>query len=147
MKILLDADASPVLDIVENLAKKYDIGLLIVKNYNHNIQSDYGEIVTVDNIKEAADFYIVNHTDKNDIVITQDYGLAAMVIGKDAFVINQYGFIIDDKNIDNLLNQRHINKELRTKHNIYTKFKKRKSSDDDKFENSLNYLIKKGLEI
>lgn len=147
MKILLDADASPVLNIIEELAEEYNLKLLIVKNYNHNILSDYGEVITVDNIKEAADFYIVNHTDEGDIVITQDYGLAAMVIGKNAYVVNQYGFIIDNNNIDTLLSQRHINKELRTKHNVYTKFKKRKTTDDSKFEDSLIYLIKKGLDL
>lgn len=141
MKILLDADASPVLNIVEDLAEKYKLKLLIVKNYNHHIVSDYGKIITVDNIKEAADFYIVNNTSKNDIVITQDYGLAAMVIGKKAFAINQYGLIMDDKNIDTLLNRRHIHKEMRTKHKVYTKFKKRESSDDGRFKINLEDLI------
>lgn len=141
MKILLDADASPVLNIIEELAEKYNLRLVIVKNYNHNIHSPYGEVITVDNAKEAADFYIMNNTENNDIVITQDYGLAAMVIGKKAFVINQYGLIIDNNNIDTLLDRRHINKELRMKHGVYTKFKKRESNDDVNFRYNLEKLI------
>lgn len=146
MKILVDADASPILQIVESLAREYDLKLIIVKNYNHKIESDYGQVITVDNIKEAADFYIMNEAKKGDLIVTQDYGLAAMVLGKGARVVNQYGLIIDNENIDQLLGQRHINRELRDKHQVYTKFKKRMSLDDQKFEESFRSSIEKGLE-
>lgn len=113
MKILVDADASPVLSIVEELAKKHGLELIIVKNYNHVISSDYGRVVTVDNMKEAADLYIMNNCLAKDIIVTQDYGLAAMVIGKGSLVINQFGKIIDQDNIDFLLDQRHVKSQVR----------------------------------
>ena len=147
MKIIVDGDSSPVLNLVTTTAKEYGLELLIVKNYNHNIESDYGVVVTVDNIKEAADLYIANHIEKGDILVTQDYGLASMVLGKSTYVINPSGKILDDSNIDLLLNQRHINKELRQKHNIYSKFKKRDRKDNISFEDNLIYLIEKGLEF
>lgn len=147
MKIIVDGDSSPVLNLVTTTAKEYGLELLIVKNYNHNIESDYGVVVTVDNIKEAADLYIANHIEKGDILVTQDYGLASIVLGKSTYVINPSGKILDDSNIDLLLNQRHINKELRQKHNIYSKFKKRDRKDNISFEDNLIYLIEKGLEF
>lgn len=145
MEILLDADASPVLHIVEELARSYELKLVIVKNYNHNLKSSYAEIVTVDNMKEAADLYIMNRAGLGDIVVTQDYGLAAMVLGKGARVLNQYGLVIDNTNIDVLLEKRHLNKELRTRHRVYTKFKKRTSSNDRDFYLSLDKIIRETM--
>lgn len=141
MKILVDADASPVLSIVEELAKKHGLELIIVKNYNHVISSDYGRVVTVDNIKEAADLYIMNNCLAKDIIVTQDYGLAAMVIGKGSLVINQFGKIIDQDNIDFLLDQRHVKSQVRRQEKIYSKFKKRQNSDNQVFRQNLEKLI------
>ncbi len=141
MKILVDADASPVLSIVEELAKKHGLELIIVKNYNHVISSDYGRVVTVDNMKEAADLYIMNNCLAKDIIVTQDYGLAAMVIGKGSLVINQFGKIIDQDNIDFLLDQRHVKSQVRRQEKIYSKFKKRQDSDNQIFRQNLENLI------
>lgn len=141
MKILVDADASPVLSIVEELAKKHGLELIIVKNYNHVISSDYGRVVTVDNMKEAADLYIMNNCLAKDIIVTQDYGLAAMVIGKGSLVINQFGKIIDQDNIDFLLDQRHVKSQVRRQEKIYSKFKKRQNSDNQVFRQNLEKLI------
>ena len=97
MKIYVDADGSPVVDISINIAKTYDLDIVIVKNHAHRIKDDYAEIVSVDIEQDSADFYIVNHISKNDIVITQDYGLAAMCLAKEAIVIHQNGFMIHKK--------------------------------------------------
>ncbi|MGI6423873.1 MAG: YaiI/YqxD family protein [Tepidanaerobacteraceae bacterium] len=124
MKILIDADGCPVVAKTVKIAKEYDIQVIIVKNFSHEIEDDYATIITVDQAPDSADIYIVNNTSKGDIVITQDYGLAAMALAKEAICINQNGFIISSKNIDQLLTRRHINREIRRKHNKYTKFKK-----------------------
>ena len=143
MKILIDADGCPVVDITVKIAKSYDLEVIIVKNFSHELWDDYATIVTVDQSPDSADFYIVNHAAKDDIVITQDYGLAAMALAKDALCINQNGLIISSENIDQMLARRHINTEIRSKHNKYTKFKKREPEQDAKFEKSLRYLIEK----
>lgn len=141
MKILIDADGCPVVDIAITVAKSYDMEVVVVKNYSHELQDDYATIVTVDQAPDSADFCIANKANKGDIVVTQDYGLAAMALSKGALCINQNGLIISSKNIDRLLTRRHINRELRRKHNIYTKFKKRETKQDKRFEKSLRYLI------
>lgn len=143
MKILIDADGCPVVDITVNTAKSYDLEAVIVKNFSHEIWDDYATVITVDKSPDSADFYIVNHAAKGDIVITQDYGLAAMALAKDTLCINQNGLIISSQNIEQLLARRHINREIRRKHHKYTKFKKRESKQDVKFEESLRYLIEK----
>lgn len=142
MKVIIDADGSPVVKKAIEIAKQKNIEVLIVKNYAHQIQDDYATIVTVDVSSDSADYYIANHTNKGDIVVTQDYGLAAMVISKGAISISQNGLIISDKNIDVLLAGRHINREARRKDGKYTKFKKRSNKDDLKFEESFKALLK-----
>ena len=143
MKILIDADGCPVVDITVKIAKSYDLEVIIVKNFSHEIWDDYATIITVDQSPDSADYYIVNHTLKGDIVVTQDYGLAAMALAKEALCINQNGLIISSENINQLLARRHINREIRRKHNKYTKFKKREPEQDAKFEQSFICLIEK----
>lgn len=143
MKILVDADGCPVVDLTIKIAKEYNLDIVVVKNYAHEIYDDHATIVTVDLSPDSADYYIVNKTEKNDIVVTQDYGLAAMVLAKQGICINQNGFVINKYNIDEQLERRHINRELRRKHQHYTKFKKRESSADAEFEKNLRGLIDK----
>lgn len=145
MRILLDGDGCPVVDISIKIAKLYNLEIIIVKNYNHEIYDNYATIITVEPTPNSADFYIVNHVKKGDIVITQDYGLAAMALSRKAFCINQNGFIINSQNIDGLLNRRHLNQELRRKHKKYSKFKKRNIQADLKFEKNLKILIESQL--
>lgn len=141
MRILVDADGSPVVDLSIKIAKEYDLEIIVVKNYAHVIEDSYASIVTVDIARDSADYYIVNNTKENDIIVTQDYGLAAMAISKKAICVNQYGLIISSHNIDGLLNRRHINQKLRREQQKYTKFKKRDKSADVKFEKSLRRLV------
>lgn len=141
MRILVDADGCPVVDLSIQIAKEYELEIIIVKNYAHIIEDSYATIVTVDISNDSADYYIANHSQKDDIIVTQDYGLAAMSIAKGAICINQYGLIISSDNIDSLLNRRHINQKMRREQNKYTKFKKRDQAADLKFENNLRNLL------
>lgn len=141
MKVIIDADGCPVVKNAVKISKEKKIEVLIVKNYAHEIEDDYATIITVDVSNDSADYYIANHANKGDIVITQDYGLAAMAISKGSVCINQNGLVISNKNIDSLLSRRHINREARKKDRKYTKFKKRTEEDDLRFENNFNNLI------
>mgnify|MGYP000459658103 FL=1 len=141
MKIFVDADGCPVVSIAIEVAKEYGIKIVVVKNYSVLLDDPYAEIVSVDISRDSADYYIANRIAKGDILITQDYGLAAMALTRGAYCINQNGLIINDKNIDNMLNRRHFNAELRRKKKIYTKFKKRNTQDDEIFERNLRKLI------
>ncbi|HZK43553.1 MAG TPA: YaiI/YqxD family protein [Syntrophomonadaceae bacterium] len=141
MRIIVDADACPVKDIIEQVAKSNQIPVIMISNINHIISSTYSEVVIVDDNPEAADYAIVNRTSANDIVITQDYGLASMVLGKNAKAINPNGKIYTLDNIDTLLMQRHINFKARSAGLKVAHSKKRKKSDDKRFKNNLEKLI------
>lgn len=143
MKIYIDADGCPVVDLSIEIAKENNIPITVVKNYAVHLEDSYAEIVTVDISRDSADYYIANSSQAEDIVVTQDYGLAAMVLAKGAICINQYGMIINSENIDGMLNRRHINRKLRMEKGIYTKFKKRDKSSNHIFSENLRKLINK----
>lgn len=141
MKILVDADACPVKDIIIQVAKKYSINVVMVTDTSHIIEDNYSETVVVDKQNDSADFEIINRLCKGDIVVTQDYGLASLVLGKGAYAINQNGIEYTDKNIDRLLFQRHINKKARNAGARGTYIPKRTKEDNDSFKDKLNKLI------
>ena len=85
MRILVDPDACPVVSIVEQIAKKYQISVILLCDTNHILQSDYSEVLTVGAGADAVDFKLVSVCQKDDIVVTQDYGVAAMILGKGAY--------------------------------------------------------------
>ena len=85
MKIYVDADACPVVAIVEQIAKEYEIPVTLLCDTNHVLYSDYSEVVTVGAGADAVDFKLVSLCHKGDIVVTQDYGVAAMILGKGAY--------------------------------------------------------------
>lgn len=143
MKIYIDADGCPVVDIAISIAREKNLDIVIVKNYAHVIENDYAEIISVDISRDSADFYIVNKLRENDIVVTQDYGLATMCLSKNARVINENGLIYTSENIEGLLNRRHLHRELRSQGKFHSKSKKRTSSLDKAFIKGLNSLIER----
>lgn len=142
MIIWIDADGCPVVSLTARLAQRLSIELHVVKNINHRIELDYGQVHTVDQGSDQADFFIANRLVPGDLVITQDYGLAAMAIAKGAYALTQYGQLIDGQNIDYLLEKRHFHKELRKQSGKYTKFKKRTPADDQRFLEALELIVK-----
>lgn len=113
MKILVDADACPVVKIVEKIAEEKYIPVILICDTNHILNSDYSEIRVIGEGADAVDFALINLCRKGDIVVTQDYGLAALVLGKGAYGIHQSGRLYTDSNIDLLLMERHMAKEAR----------------------------------
>ena len=89
---------------------------------------------------DSVDFALINNLKKEDIVITQDYGLAAMAINKASYVINQNGMIYSNDNIDKLLYSRHISKKIRKGGGRVKGPKKRNQEDDINFENTLTKI-------
>ncbi|AOY76752.1 YaiI/YqxD family protein [Clostridium formicaceticum] len=141
MKILVDADGCPVKEIILKVAKTYRIELVMIKNICHELYDDYAKIITVDQGRDMADLVLINHVAQGDIVVTQDYGVAALALGKKAIAIHQNGWLYTDGNIDELLMKRHFNQEMRRKHKKYTKIPKRSKEDDLRFEAKLRELI------
>ena len=113
MKILVDADACPVVSIVEHMADKYGIPVILLCDTNHVLRSGYSEVKVIGAGADAVDFALVGLCQEGDLVVTQDYGVAAMILGKGAYGIHQSGKWYTDKNIDRMLMERHISKKVR----------------------------------
>ncbi len=143
VKIYVDADACPVVSIVEKLAKKYDLPVTLLCDTNHVLHSDYSEIKVIGAGADAVDYALVNMCHKGDIVVSQDYGVAAMVLGKGAYAIHQSGKWYTNENIDQMLMERHMNKKARraSGKNHLKGPKKRTEEDDERFAASFEKLI------
>lgn len=142
MKIIIDGDACPSKNIIEMAAKEYKVDLLIFCSIDHMITSDYAEVRYVDKGSQMVDMKVANEAKKNDIVITQDYGVAAMVLPSGVFAISPKGNIYSNENIDTLLLQRHLSAKARRAGQKTTNPKKRIKEDDEKLYNNLVKLIK-----
>ena len=84
MQIFVDADACPVVDIVETIAEKYNISTTLLCDTNHILYSDYSEVIVVGAGADAVDYKLISICHKGDVVVSQDYGVAAMALGKRA---------------------------------------------------------------
>lgn len=143
MKIFVDADACPVVRIVEEIAQKNKIPVALLCDTNHVLSSEYSEVKIIGAGADAVDFALINLCRKNDIVVTQDYGVAAMALGKGAYPIHQSGRWYTNENIDRLLMERHTAKKARmsSKKNHIKGPKKRTKEDDIQFLESFQKLI------
>ena len=113
MKILIDGDGCPVIDIAISVAKKFNIEVVIMCDTSHIFNKEGAKTMVFSKGADSVDFALINYLEKEDVVITQDYGLAAMAMNKASYVINQNGMIYNDENIDRLLYSRHISKKIR----------------------------------
>ena len=112
-RVLIDADACPVYRIAEWEAKERNIAVILFGDTNHVLTSDYSEIRVIGAGADAVDFALINQCKPGDIIITQDYGVAAMALGKDAHAIHQSGKWYTNENIDRMLMERHLAKKAR----------------------------------
>ena len=144
MRILVDADACPVKEIIEAIAKGLQIPVLMFIDTSHILTSDYSEIVMVSKAPDAVDFALINRAKTGDVIVTQDYGVAAMALGKGAFAIHPSGKIYTNENIDVMLMERDIAKRCRRAgERIKVHSRKRTTEDDDRFRRSFLQLCKK----
>lgn len=149
MRIMVDADACPVKDIIEKTAERFGIEVIMFVDENHILYSDYSNIVTVSQGKDAADIALANNVMHGDIAVTQDYGVASLALGKGAYAIGMSGLIYDNDNIDKLMFERFLHQKCRNSKQHKAKLKnpkKRTRENDTVFEQNLIKLIKRGQE-
>ena len=148
LHIYVDADACPVVDIVETIADKYYIPVTLLCDTNHVLYSDYSEVIVVGAGADAVDYKLIGICHRGDIVVSQDYGVAAMALGKGAYAIHQSGKWYTNENIDRMLMERHLNKKARrgSRKNHMKGPKKRTEEDDVRFAQSFEKLILKAKE-
>lgn len=141
MKILVDADACPVKEIIVKLAKKCNISVTMFIDTSHVLSDGYSTVITVDKGRDSADIKLVNMISTGDIVVTQDFGVAAVSIARGAKALNQNGMIYSDKNMDRLLFERALGQKIRRAGGKAGKNRKRTSEDDKNFETVLSGFL------
>lgn len=143
MQIFVDADACPVVDIVEKIAKKHNVQVTLLCDTNHVLSSDYSEVIIVGAGADAVDYKLISICHSGDVVVSQDYGVAAMALGKGVYAIHQSGKWYTNDNIDQILMERHLNKKARrSSHKNHIKGpKKRTEEDDGRFAQSFEKLL------
>ena len=142
-RILVDADACPVIRIVERVAKDCGVLVTLLCDTNHVLISDYSEIKVIGAGADAVDFALINLCRCGDIVVTQDYGVAALALGKGAYAIHQNGGLYTKDNIDQMLMERHLARKARMgkgKHHLKGP-KKRTKEEDEAFESAFRKLL------
>ncbi len=141
MKILIDADGCPVVDDTVRMAKKNRIDCFILCDTSHVFEKSGAATMIFSKGADSVDFALVNRVSAGDIVITQDYGLAAMCLSKNAVVIDQDGMEYTAHNIDSLLLARHTARKIRSTGGRLKGPKKRSAVQDEQFKAKLAGLL------
>lgn len=141
MKILIDADGCPVVDIAVNLGRQYQKECLILCDTAHEIRREGAKTLVFDKGTDSVDFAIANRVSGTDVVITQDYGLASMCLAKGARVLHHDGWEYTQDNIDALLFQRHASREYRAAGGRTKGPSKRKKAQNQVFSDALHKLL------
>ena len=141
MRILIDADGCPVVNETIKVAHKFNLESIIFCDTSHNFDEKNIKVIVVSKGIDAVDFAILNNIENGDIVITQDYGLASLVLSRNSYAINQSGMVYTNENIDELLHSRYISKKMRNSGARIKGPKKRDKSQDIIFKENLEKLI------
>ena len=141
MRILIDADGCPVVDIAIHLCQKANVSCYLLCDTAHEFHREGAETLVFDKGADSVDFAIANRVLPNDIVITQDYGLASMCLARGARVLHQDGWEYTPYNIDALLFQRHESRKFRASGGRVKGPAKRTADKDQAFAASLQKLL------
>ena len=142
MRILIDADGCPVVEQTLAVAKEHRLEVYILCDTSHLYEREGAKTITVAKGADSADFRLVNLVREGDIVVTQDYGLAAMCLARRAAVLNQDGMRYTGENIEGLLNFRHQAHKIRAAGGRLRGNAKRRDAQDENFKTALEELIK-----
>lgn len=141
MRILVDGDACPNKKEIADIAKQYQLQMIVFVDYAHLLEDEYYIVKQCEIGRDSVDMQIMNEVQKNDIVITQDYGLSSLLLLKEAKVLHVSGMIIDKDNIDDLLMRRYQGYKNRKKDKHLKGPKKRTVQDEVYFMNQLIHMI------
>ncbi len=140
MKILIDGDGCPVVDIAVTISQRHGIECLILCDTAHEIHRDGAQTLTFDKGADSVDFALANRARAGDLVVTQDYGLASMCLARGARVLHQDGWEYTQWNIDALLSERHTAKRLRMAGGRMKAIPKRTEAQNQAFRRALENL-------
>ena len=146
MKILVDADGCPVVDITIRLCKAYSLPCILLCDTAHSFFREGAQTLTFDKGSDSVDFALVNRVEPGDIVITQDYGLASMCLARKATVLHQDGWAYTPDNIDALLLVRHDSRKFRASGGRMKGMKKRTNQQDQTFAVALERYLQTSVQ-
>lgn len=112
-RVVVDADGCPVVDECIAAAKRCGIACLLLCDTSHRFERDGAQTLVFSKGADSVDFALVNLVQPGDVVVTQDYGLAAMCLARGVRVLHQDGMAYTGDNIDALLLARHTAKKIR----------------------------------
>lgn len=142
MRIYVDADACPVKDVIVEVAESFNLDVIMISSLSHyGSFIDGVEHIFVDNIPQAADIAIINRIEIGDIVITQDYGLASLVLKKGCYALHHTGKRYTSENIDHLLFKRHLAQKVRRSGGKTQGPKAFTKNDRESFRQALTKLV------
>ena len=143
MKIIVDADGCPreALNICFCLGEKFEVSVLTVSSFEHQIDSP--NHITVGNSPEEADIKISNIARPSDIAVTQDWGLASILLGNNVRCLTPAGKVLTEKNIATLLEIRNLKSRIRRGGGRTKGPKKRSEEDNNRFSQALENLLTK----
>ena len=141
MKLLIDADGCPVVDIAVRLCLKYHIPCLLLCDTAHEFHRQGVETQVFGKGSDSVDFALVKRIAHGDIVVTQDYGLASMCLSRRARVLHQDGWEYTTDNIDALLWQRHESRKFRASGGRFKGPQKREPAQDRRFATALEAIL------
>lgn len=127
--------------IVVASARARKIPVLMVCDFNHAVEDGYSEVLLVDPGADSADYALANRAKRGDVVVTQDYGLAALALAKSARAIHPSGLVFTDDNIGALLAERHQSAKRRRAGKRTGGPKKRTDEDDERFRLAFERLL------
>ena len=145
IRILVDADACPGKSIIEKAAMQHNIQVIMFCDVNHILTSDYSTIVYADSGFQSVDMKLVNEVKPYDVISTQDFGVAAMILPKKAYAISPKGYIYSEDNIQRLLFERHLSHKARKSGKKTSNPKKRNSEDDERLYKNLLKIINENI--
>lgn len=141
MRILIDADGCPVVDLTVSIALELHLECLILCDTCHLFDKPGAKTLVFSKGNDSVDFALVNLLQPGDVVITQDYGLAAMCLSRHARVLNQDGMEYTDDNIDALLLARHTANKIRKSGGRLKGLSRRKPRQDERFADTLRSIL------
>ena len=141
MNILIDADGCPVVDLTLQIAKRFGVPVIILCDTAHQIEREGAQTLVFDKGADSVDFALVNRVDQGDVVVTQDYGLAAMCLAKGAIALSQDGMVYSSDNIDALLLARYTAQKIRNAGGRLRGPAKRTPAQNTAFEERLRGIL------
>ncbi len=145
IRLLIDADACPVVDLALFISSQYEIKPILFCDTSHRIERENVITIIVPKGPDSVDFKLVNALTKHDLVITSDFGLAAMCLAKGAFVIDSNGREMTSDNIDQLLAFRYESAKIRRAGGRVRGPKKRTEKNNISFERNFRQICERAI--